>query len=100
MSANDPLLICTRGVYSICFPDGYLILTENKQDACAVCTDLGLNQEPYWWHLVKRYDSQEEAVQAANQVLRALGVFGRSLVKVAFQQNRWQVTYYGFMSAL
>lgn len=100
MSAKIPVLVCTGGIYSICFPEGYLILTESIGEAQAVCASLGLRPNPYWWPLPKVYDSKTEAEYCINIVLNALGPAGIPLVSCKPKGAQWEVTYYGFISTL
>lgn len=101
MNPNEPVVVCSCGIFVLCFPDGYLILTESRTDAKTVCADLGLSQEPYWWSLVKTYDSKAQAEKCAIEVLRFVGPGGRTLVHLAQNSTgQWQVTYDGFISSL
>ena len=101
MAPNEPLVVCTRGLVALCFPDGYLILTESIEDARTVCADLNLTQEPYWWSLVKTYDSKAQAEKCVAEVLHFLGRSGLPLVHLAQNsKGQWQVTYDGFISSL
>ncbi|MGN0025234.1 MAG: hypothetical protein ACI351_07390 [Candidatus Avelusimicrobium sp.] len=101
MHPSDPIIISSCGIYALCFPDGYLILTESIADACQVCTDLGLRQPPYWWPLVKTYDTQEQAERYVRAVRHAVGTAGSPLVRLSRNHTgKWQVTYNGFISSL
>lgn len=101
MHSSEPIVISSCGIYALCFPDGYLILTESIADARQVCTDLGLRQIPYWWSLVKTYDTKEQAEKCVCLVHKAVGPAGRHLVRLSQHcSGSWQVTYNGFISSL
>lgn len=101
MTPNEPVVVCSHSMVALCFPDGYLILTESIDDARTMCADLGLRKEPYWWSLVKTYESKAQAEKCVAEVLRFLGPCGRPLVHLAQNsKGQWQVTYDGFISSL
>jgi len=99
MKKNELLMVCSRGIYAASFPEGYLIFTESLEDAQAVCRDLALGMSPFWYPLVKTYDSLEEAQYDIRQILSLLGPAGASLVELKQAESEIQVVYYGFISA-
>ena len=90
------VLICSRGGYALCFGEGYVILTESKQEAKQVCADLQLDMHPYWGQIIRSFPDLESLQAALHAIEGSLGVSASSFVFL--NPPGLRVTFQGYIS--
>lgn len=92
------VLVCSRGIYALCFAEGYVILTESRQDAKQVCADLQLDMHPYWGQIIRSFPDLESLQTALHTIEESLGASASSFVFL--NPPGLRVTFQGYLSAV
>lgn len=92
------VLVCSRGVYALCFGEGYVILTESKQEAKQVCADLQLDMHPYWGQILRSFSDLESLQAAVHPIQESLGASAASFVFL--NPPGLRITFQGYISVV
>lgn len=90
--------VCTRGIYALCFAEGYVILTESLEQARAVCADLHLDLHPYWSQIVHLYPNRAEALANMKELEAYLGPSVSSFATLA--ADGLSIRFQGYISTI
>ncbi len=90
--------VCCRGIYALCFAEGYVILTESYQQAQGVCADLHLNMNPYWSQIIHTFPSEYMALSCYREIEQYIGASVASFV--SFMPDGKSVRFQGYISTL
>ena len=98
MAKHHLVPVCCRGIYALCFAEGYVILTESYQQAQAVCTDLHLDMKPYWSQIVKDFPNADIALSCYKEIGHYIGASVASFVNL--MPNGKSIRFQGYISSL
>lgn len=90
--------VCQRGIYALCFSEGYIILTESYEDAQRICADLHLEGQPYWSQIVHTYPNAHMANACYREIEQYIGTSVSSFV--SFMQDGRSLCFQGYVSAI
>lgn len=90
--------VCSRGIYALCFAEGYVILTESLIQARQVCADLHLQPNPYWSQIVHTFPTPALALASMKELETYIGSSVASFATLS--ADKLQIKFQGYISTI